>query len=173
MLPYHHRFNGPAAPHLHHTYRGLSPPVAQPHPQHRVKGPWPYKPKGPCPTKSAPAAAILILPTLPRHTVRPTFLAATEAPVTFIMTTASPVETPALWKQPVSTQSGLITTISPVETGRILPVRIAFQPNQFSSILSRSDVFLQLWSVVDLSSYLGVGQQHWCRCLKDAHILRR
>ncbi|XP_017157820.1 matrilin-3a isoform X4 [Poecilia reticulata] len=117
MLPYHHRFNGPAAPHLHHTYRGLSPPVAQPQPQHRVKGPWPYKPRGPCPTRSAPVAAILVLPTLPRHTVRPTFPAATETPVTFIVTTASPVETPALWKQPVSTQSGLITTISPVETG--------------------------------------------------------
>ncbi|XP_043963257.1 matrilin-3a [Gambusia affinis] len=123
MLPYHHRFNGPAAPHLHHTYRGLSPPVAQPHPQHRVKGPWRYKPKGPCPTKSAPAAAILILPTFPRHTVRPTFPATTEAPVTFVMTNASPVETPALWKQPVSTQSGLITTISPVETDTDSPCR--------------------------------------------------
>ncbi|MEQ2273114.1 hypothetical protein XENORESO_021918, partial [Xenotaenia resolanae] len=114
MLPYHHRFSGPAAPHVRHIYKGLSPP--QSHPQHRVKGPWLYKLKGPCPTKSAPPAPIVVLPTLPEPTMQSTFPAATVAPVTFIVTTESPVETPALGTQPVSTQSGLITTISPVET---------------------------------------------------------
>ncbi|XP_021175400.2 matrilin-3a isoform X3 [Fundulus heteroclitus] len=118
VLPYHHRFNGPAPPHVHHIYKGLSPPVAnKPHPQHRVKGPWPYKPIGPCPTKLAPMAPVVVLPTLPEPTRQPTFPATTVAPVTFIVTTASPVEIPALGTQPVSTQSGLITTVSPVETG--------------------------------------------------------
>ncbi|XP_012724524.2 matrilin-3a isoform X1 [Fundulus heteroclitus] len=117
VLPYHHRFNGPAPPHVHHIYKGLSPPVAnKPHPQHRVKGPWPYKPIGPCPTKLAPMAPVVVLPTLPEPTRQPTFPATTVAPVTFIVTTASPVEIPALGTQPVSTQSGLITTVSPVET---------------------------------------------------------
>ncbi|MEQ2306589.1 hypothetical protein AMECASPLE_009730 [Ameca splendens] len=115
MLPYHHRFSGPAAPHVRHIYKGLSPP--QSHPQHRVKGPWLYKLKGPCPTKSAPPAPIVVLPTLLEPTMQSTFPAATVAPVTFIVTTESPVEAPALGTQPVSTQSGLITTISPVETG--------------------------------------------------------
>ncbi|KAK5615128.1 hypothetical protein CRENBAI_005197 [Crenichthys baileyi] len=114
MLPYHHRFSGPTAPHVRHIYKGLSPP--QSHPQHRVKGPWPYKLKDPCPAKLAPPAPIVVLPTLPEPTMQPTFPAATVAPVTFIVTTESPVETPAFGTQPVSTQSGLITTISPVET---------------------------------------------------------
>ncbi|MEQ2190401.1 Matrilin-3 [Xenoophorus captivus] len=88
MLPYHHRFSGPAAPHVRHIYKGLSPP--QSHPQHRDKGPWLYKLKGPCPTKSAPPAPIVVLPTLLEPTMQSTFPAATVAPVTFIVTTESP-----------------------------------------------------------------------------------
>ncbi|XP_015225246.1 PREDICTED: uncharacterized protein LOC107081599 isoform X2 [Cyprinodon variegatus] len=117
MLPYGHRFNVPAPPHSHHIYKGLSPPVAQPHPQHRIKGPWPYRLKTSCPTNLVTAAPVVVRPNLPESTKQPTFPATGVAPVTFIMPTASPVETPAPWTQLVSTQSGLITTISPVETG--------------------------------------------------------
>ncbi|XP_035808207.2 matrilin-3a isoform X3 [Amphiprion ocellaris] len=126
MPPYHHhhRFNGP---HMHHIYKGLSPPVSH-HPHHRVKGPFPYKMKGPCPTKSDPTVAPTpvvhpptVIPTLPETTMLPTLPATTAAPVTTIMpvvvTTVLPVETTAPVTLLVSTQSGIITTISPVETG--------------------------------------------------------
>ncbi|XP_023134942.3 matrilin-3a isoform X1 [Amphiprion ocellaris] len=125
MPPYHHhhRFNGP---HMHHIYKGLSPPVSH-HPHHRVKGPFPYKMKGPCPTKSDPTVAPTpvvhpptVIPTLPETTMLPTLPATTAAPVTTIMpvvvTTVLPVETTAPVTLLVSTQSGIITTISPVET---------------------------------------------------------
>ncbi|XP_049914859.1 matrilin-3a isoform X2 [Epinephelus moara] len=122
--PYHHRFKGP---HMHHIYKGLSPPVAH-HPHHRLKGPFPYKLKGPCPTQSeatVPTAPVVHLPTapptLPEPTVQPTLPATTVAPLTTILpvvvTTVPPVETTAPVTLPVSTQSGFITTISPVETG--------------------------------------------------------
>ncbi|XP_078029998.1 matrilin-3a isoform X2 [Epinephelus lanceolatus] len=121
--PYHHRFKGP---HMHHIYKGLSPPVAH-HPHHRLKGPFPYKLKGPCPTQSeatVPTAPVVHLPTapptLPEPTVQPTLPATTVAPLTTILpvvvTTVPPVETTAPVTLPVSTQSGFITTISPVET---------------------------------------------------------
>lgn len=134
MPPYHHRFTGP---HMHHIYKGLSPPVAH-HPHQRVKGPFHYKFKAPCPTKSDPTVPTIpvvrlptILPTLPEPTLPPTLPATTMAPLTTIMpvvvTTLPPVETTAPVTLPVSTQSGFITTVSPVETGRILPVRFASQ----------------------------------------------
>ncbi|XP_018550479.1 matrilin-3a [Lates calcarifer] len=123
MPPYHHRFTGP---HMHHIYKGLSPPVAH-HPHQRVKGPFPYKFKAPCPTKSDPTVPTIpvvrlptILPTLPEPTLPPTLPATTMAPLTTIMpvvvTTLPPVETTAPVTLPVSTQSGFITTVSPVET---------------------------------------------------------
>ncbi|XP_075315248.1 matrilin-3a isoform X1 [Odontesthes bonariensis] len=121
---YQHSFSGPVAPHphMHHIYKGLSPPVVHPHPHHRVKGPFHYKLKGPCPTKSDPTVPTTpvvhlpstVIPTPPEPTVQPTLPATT---VTTVMTTVPPVETPAPWTLPVSTQSGFITTVSPVETG--------------------------------------------------------
>ncbi|XP_044025907.1 matrilin-3a isoform X4 [Siniperca chuatsi] len=127
MPPYHHRFKGPVAPQMHHIYKGLSPPVAH-HPHYRLKGPFPYKLKGPCQTKSYPTVPTTpvvhlptALPTLPEPTVPPTLPATTVAPATIIMpvvvTTVPPVETTAPVTLPVSTQSGFITTVSPVETG--------------------------------------------------------
>ncbi|KAM4522771.1 matrilin-3a [Odontesthes bonariensis] len=120
---YQHSFSGPVAPHphMHHIYKGLSPPVVHPHPHHRVKGPFHYKLKGPCPTKSDPTVPTTpvvhlpstVIPTPPEPTVQPTLPATT---VTTVMTTVPPVETPAPWTLPVSTQSGFITTVSPVET---------------------------------------------------------
>ncbi|XP_044025905.1 matrilin-3a isoform X2 [Siniperca chuatsi] len=126
MPPYHHRFKGPVAPQMHHIYKGLSPPVAH-HPHYRLKGPFPYKLKGPCQTKSYPTVPTTpvvhlptALPTLPEPTVPPTLPATTVAPATIIMpvvvTTVPPVETTAPVTLPVSTQSGFITTVSPVET---------------------------------------------------------
>ncbi|TMS12536.1 hypothetical protein E3U43_017494 [Larimichthys crocea] len=125
MPPFHHRFKGPVAPHMHHIYKGLSPPVVQ-HPHQRFKGPFPYKFKGPCPTKSDPTVPtppvvhLPTLPPLPEPTVLPTLPATTVAPLTTIMpvlvTTVAPVETTAPVTLPVSTQSGFITTISAVET---------------------------------------------------------
>ncbi|XP_051816772.1 matrilin-3a isoform X2 [Acanthochromis polyacanthus] len=125
MPPYHHphRFNGP---HMHHIFKGLSPPVSH-HPHHRVKGPFHYKIKGPCLTKSDPTVAPTpvvhpptVLPALPKTTMLPALPAPTAAPVTTIMpvvvTAVLPVETTAPVTLPVSTQSGIITTISPVET---------------------------------------------------------
>lgn len=153
MPPYHNRFKGPVVPQMHHIYNGLSPPVAQ-HPHQRLKGPFPYKVKGPCPTMSDPTVPRAPVahppaapPILPEHTVQPTLPATTVAPVTtslpVVVTTVPPVETTAPVKPLVSTQSGLITTVSPVETGRLLPVRFAFQTK--SSMLSRSDLFLTFW----------------------------
>ncbi|XP_034756255.1 matrilin-3a isoform X4 [Etheostoma cragini] len=127
MPPYHHRYKGPVAPQMHHTYKGLSPPVAH-HPHQRLKGQFPYKLKGPCPIKSDPTVPTppvvhlpTVPPTVPEPTVQPTLPATTVAPVTTILpvvvTTVLPVETTAPVTLPVSTQSGFITTISPVETG--------------------------------------------------------
>ncbi|XP_045917027.1 matrilin-3a isoform X2 [Micropterus dolomieu] len=127
MPPYHHRFKGPVAPHMHHIYKGLSPPVAH-HPHQRFNGPFHYKMKGPCPTKSDPTVPTppvvhvpTTLPTVPEPTVPPTLPATTMAPATttlqVVVTTVPPVETTAPVTLPVSTQSGFITTISPVETG--------------------------------------------------------
>ncbi|XP_034756252.1 matrilin-3a isoform X1 [Etheostoma cragini] len=126
MPPYHHRYKGPVAPQMHHTYKGLSPPVAH-HPHQRLKGQFPYKLKGPCPIKSDPTVPTppvvhlpTVPPTVPEPTVQPTLPATTVAPVTTILpvvvTTVLPVETTAPVTLPVSTQSGFITTISPVET---------------------------------------------------------
>nr|XP_019953037.1 PREDICTED: extensin-3-like [Paralichthys olivaceus] len=139
MPPYHHRFSGPAAPQMHHIYKGLSPPVAF-HPHHRVKGQFPYKFKGPCPTKSDPKVPTTpvvqlptvpeptVLPTLPEPTVLPTLPETTAAPLTTtVPVVVTTVEANAPVTLPVSTHSGLITSISPVETGRILPVRFASQ----------------------------------------------
>ncbi|XP_054475062.1 matrilin-3a [Anoplopoma fimbria] len=124
--PYHNRFKGPVAPQMHHIYKGQYPPVAH-HPNQRLKGPFPYKLKGPCPTKSdptTPTAPVVLPPTvppiLPEPTVQPTLPATTVAPVTtslpVVVTTVPPVETTAPVTLLVSTQSGFITTISPVET---------------------------------------------------------
>ncbi|XP_074472371.1 matrilin-3a isoform X1 [Sebastes fasciatus] len=123
--PYHHRVKGP---HMHHIYKGLSPPVAH-HPHHRLKGPFPHTLKGPCPTKSDPTVPTVVhLPTappaLPEPAVLPTLPATTVAPVTpvlpvlpVVVTAEPPVETSAPVTLPVSTQSGSITSVSPVETG--------------------------------------------------------
>ncbi|XP_026196602.1 matrilin-3a [Anabas testudineus] len=126
MPPYHHRFTGPVAPQMHHIYKGLSPPVAH-HPHQRVKGPFAYKFKGPCPTKSDPTVPTVpvvplptIPPTLPEPTVLPALPSTTVAPLTtaapVLVTTVPLVETAAPVTLPVSTQSGFITTVSPVET---------------------------------------------------------
>ncbi|XP_017267237.1 matrilin-3a isoform X2 [Kryptolebias marmoratus] len=115
--PYHHRFRGPVAPRMHHTYTGLSPPLV--HPRHGLKGLLPYKWKGPCPTKTHPAAPPVlvpppaIFPTPPEPTVAPTLPAATVAAM---LTTVATTVPPAPGTLPVSTQSGFITTISPGET---------------------------------------------------------
>nr|XP_043904552.1 matrilin-3a isoform X2 [Solea senegalensis] len=125
MPPYHHhRFTGPVvAPHTPHIYKGLSPPVAyQPH--QRVKGPFPYKVKGPCPTHRTVTTTPVVnlptdLPTQPESTLLPTLPASTVAPQTttvlpvVVVTTVQPAETSAPVTLPVSTQSGLITTVSP------------------------------------------------------------
>lgn len=150
--PYHHRFMGPVAPQMHHIYKGLSPPVAH-HPHHTVKGPFAYKFKGPCPTKSeptVPTTPVVHPPTMPPALPGPTVLPAqpstaaapptTAAPVV-VVTTVPQVETTAPVTLPVSTQSGFISTVSPVETGRILSVRFDFPLNQYSSNLSRSFYF--------------------------------
>ncbi|KAM6915755.1 uncharacterized protein FYW49_010580 [Xenentodon cancila] len=117
--PYHPRFSGPAAPHMHHIYKGLSPPVVHPH--HGVRVPFHYKFKPPCPTRSGPAVPAtptvlhppVVFPSLPEPTMLPTLAATPVAPVSTIVTTA---ETPAPVRLPVSTQSGFATTVSPVET---------------------------------------------------------
>lgn len=149
MPPYHHRFIGPVAPQMHHIYKGLSPPVSY-HPHQRFKGLLPYKLKGPCPTKSetaVPTTPVVLLPPtlppLPEPTMQPTLPAATVAPPTttsmpVVVTTVVPVETTTPVTLPVSTQSGFFTTISAMETGRILPVRFASQPNPCSSFQVRS-----------------------------------
>ncbi|XP_008311276.1 matrilin-3a [Cynoglossus semilaevis] len=123
MPPYQHRFKGPVAPQMHHhMYKGLSPPVAN-HPHQWVKGPFPSKTKGPCPTVPTPPTTPVVPrstapPALPEATVLPTLPATTVAPPTTItpmvvVTTGAPVETTAAVTLPVSTQSGLITTVSP------------------------------------------------------------
>lgn len=158
MPPYHHRFTGPVAPQMHHIYKGLSPPVAH-HPHQRVKGPFAYKFKGPCPTKSDPTVPTVpvvplptIPPTLPEPTVLPALPSTTLAPLTtaapVLVTTVPLVETAAPVTLPVSTQSGFITTVSPVETGRILSVRFDFQLKQCCSNLFRSYIFvLPCWMI--------------------------
>lgn len=123
--PYHNTFSGPVAPHMHHIYKGLSPPVVHSHPHHGVKVPLHYKLRAPCPTKSVPTTpAVLhppaVFPILPEP-IMPQIVPATPvATETTIVTTVPPVETPATGTLPVSTQSGFTTTVSPVETGRIL-----------------------------------------------------
>ncbi|XP_013871152.1 matrilin-3a isoform X1 [Austrofundulus limnaeus] len=108
--PYHHRFNGLGASHTHHIYKGLSPPVVHPH--HRLKGPFPYKPKGPCPTVPLVLVPPTVFPAPPEPIVVSTLPATSMATLTTIVTTVPP----APGMLPVSTQSGFITTISPVET---------------------------------------------------------
>lgn len=128
---------------MHHMYKGQSPPVSY-HPQHNHKGPFQHKWKGPCPQKTdptAPATPVLLVPTFPpppETTAQPTLpattvvlLNTTTAPL--LVTTVAPVLTTAPVTLPVSTQSGLFTTVSAVETGRLLPVRFAFPPNQCCS----------------------------------------
>lgn len=154
MPPYHHRFKGPVVPQMHHIYKGLSPLVA-PRPHQMAKGPFPYKLKGPCPTKSnpmVPTTPVVLVPNLlplPEPTMQQTLPATTMAPLTTIMpvvvTTVAPVETTSPVTLPVSTQSGIITTVSAVETGRILPGRFAIQPNQCFCILFKSDPLVFAW----------------------------
>ena len=154
MPPYHHRFSGPVAPHMHHIYKGLSPPVAF-HPHHWVKGPFPYKFKAPCPTRSdptVPATPVARLPTEPEPTVLPTLPATTAAPLTTTMpAVVTTVETSAPVTLLVSTHSGLITTVSPVETGRILPVRFA-SPHKTNNAprCFQGQIFVSLWPLEPL-----------------------
>ncbi|KAM9840235.1 matrilin-3a [Aulostomus maculatus] len=126
LPPYYHRFKGPLLPHKPHMYKGPVPPVAH-HPHHRIKGLFPYKLTGPCPSKSDPAVPttpVAYLPTIPPTqqytTALPTLPATTAAPVTTIMpvvvTTVPPVQTTTPVTLPVSTQSGFNTTVSPMET---------------------------------------------------------
>lgn len=160
MPPYHHRFTGPVVPQMHHIYKGLSPPIAH-HQHQRVKGPFVYKVKGPCPTKSEPTVRTTpvvhlptILPTLPEPTVPPALPSTTVAPLTtvepVVVTTVHLVETTAPVTLPVSTQSGFTSTVSPVETGRILSVRFDFPLNHYSSNLSRSYRFVLLWQMIEI-----------------------
>lgn len=132
--PYLSRLKGSMAPQTHLIHKDLSLLVAH-HPHHRLKGPFPYKLKGPCPTKPQPT---LPPPPPSEPPVQQTLPVATEAPLTTI---TPAVETTAPVTLPVSTQSGFVTTVSAVETGRILPVRFALHPNQCSSILSKSGLF--------------------------------
>lgn len=133
---YHHTFKGP---HMQHTYKGLAPPVSF-HPHHTHKGPSHYKWKDACLKKMAPTVAttpVAPVPTLPppppaEPTLGPTlppttvvFLNTTAVPL--VVTTEAPVETTAAVTLPVSTQSGLFTTVS---AGRTLPVRFAFPTHQ-------------------------------------------
>lgn len=117
VSPYHPGFTGP-----HHMYRGLSPPVAH-RPHQGVKGPFHNKLKGPCPTVWHPAvltAPVVQPPTVqPEQTVAPAVPPTTVAPLVLVTSAAVAL--------PVSTQSGFITTVSPVKTGRISPVRFDFQ----------------------------------------------
>uniref|UniRef100_A0A3P9KZ20 Matrilin 3a n=1 Tax=Oryzias latipes TaxID=8090 RepID=A0A3P9KZ20_ORYLA len=115
--PFQHRFKGPVAPNMHHTHKGPYPPVLPSHPLHTVKGPFHYKLKAPCPTQSTsvPKPVVLVRPTIFPTTPEPT-TASTVAPVTSIVTTVPPLETPNPWTLPVSTQSGFATTVTPVET---------------------------------------------------------
>ncbi|KAM8832529.1 matrilin-3a isoform 1-T2 [Spinachia spinachia] len=123
---YHNPFKGPVAPRMHHVYKGLSPPVAQ-HPHQRLKATSPYRFKGPCPNYSNPSVpmAPVVPPTTvspfpPAPTARPTLLATTVALVTtslpVVATSVRPVETTARVRLPVSTHSGFIATVSPVES---------------------------------------------------------
>ncbi|XP_020570565.1 matrilin-3 isoform X4 [Oryzias latipes] len=116
--PFQHRFKGPVAPNMHHTHKGPYPPVLPSHPLHTVKGPFHYKLRAPCPTQSTsvPKPVVLVRPTIFPTTPEPT-TASTVAPVTSIVTTVPPLETPNPWTLPVSTQSGFATTVTPVETG--------------------------------------------------------
>lgn len=131
MSPFHHTFKGPGVPHMHHIHKALSPPLVR-HPQHGIKDPFPHKMKGLCPSP------VVRPPTQPEPTILPTLPASTVAPVTAV----PPGKTTAPVTLPVSTQSGFITTVSPVPTGRILPVRFAFQTNQCSSLFFRSDILV-------------------------------
>ncbi|XP_041661816.1 matrilin-3a isoform X3 [Cheilinus undulatus] len=123
MPPYHHRFKGPVSPHMHHIYKGFSPPIFH-HPHQKLKGHFPYKIKGPCPEKSDPTIPPpLVLqpptipPILPEPTVLPTLPETTAAPLTTTMPVlVTTVETTTPVTLSVSTQSGFITTVSPVET---------------------------------------------------------
>ncbi|XP_054618554.1 matrilin-3-like [Dunckerocampus dactyliophorus] len=122
MWPYHHTFKGPQVPRVPHIYKG---PVAH-HPQHKLKGLLPYhSKKGPCPTKSNPTVAttpVVYLPAVPptlRQTTPPPLPPTTAAPLTtamLVVTTTAPPAVETTTPVPVSTQSGPITTVSPVET---------------------------------------------------------
>ncbi|XP_075869669.1 matrilin-3a isoform X4 [Nelusetta ayraudi] len=120
--PYHHTFKGP---HMQHIYKGLSPPVSY-HPHYNHKGPFHYKWKDVCVRKPAPTVAttpVALVPTVPpppppEPTLRPTLPAATTVvllnttALPLVVTTEAPVETTAAVTLPVSTQSGLFTTVS-------------------------------------------------------------
>lgn len=155
MPPYHHTFKGL---HMHHTYKGQSPPVSY-HPHHNHKGPFHHKWKGPCPKKTdptVPATPVLLVPTLPpplpETTAQPTLPATSvvllnTTTMPLVVTTVAPVQTTPPVTLPVSTQSGLFTTVGAVETGRLLPVRFAFPPNQCCSFFfSKSGLFV--WSQI-------------------------
>lgn len=138
---YHHTFKGP---HMQHTYKGLAPPVSS-HPRHTHKGPFHYKWKDVCLKKTVPTVAttpVALVPTLPppppaEPTLGPTLpptsvvlLNTTVLPL--VVTTEAPVETTAAVTLPVSTQSGLFTTVS---AGRILPARFAFPTHSMMLVL--------------------------------------
>ncbi|XP_035764386.1 matrilin-3a isoform X3 [Neolamprologus brichardi] len=100
ISPFHHTFKGP---HMHHIH---IPPLVR-HPQHGIKDPFPYKVKGLCPSP------VVRPPTEPEPTILPTLPASTVPPVTAV----PPGKTTTPVTLPVSTQSGFITTVSPVPTG--------------------------------------------------------
>ncbi|XP_076730067.1 matrilin-3a isoform X1 [Maylandia zebra] len=102
ISPFHHTFKGP---HMHHIHKALSPPLVR-HPQHGIKDPFPYKVKGLCPSP------VVRPPTEPEPAILPTLPASTVPPVTAV----PPGKTTTPVTLPVSTQSGFITTVSPVPT---------------------------------------------------------
>lgn len=131
-LPYHHRFKGPAAPQTHHIYTGLySPPVVyQPH--QRFQGHFPYKLKGSCPTNPVPTISSALqvppptIPPAPSPAMQLTLPAIPSTQLPTTMPEAPPVETSGPVALPFTTQSSFTsTTVSAVETGRILPARFA------------------------------------------------
>ncbi|KAM3861057.1 matrilin-3a [Diretmus argenteus] len=123
MTPYHHRFKGPVSPHMYNFYKGLFPPVAH---HQRVKGPFPVgghlKLKGPCPytpvaqpDPTVPTSPVVYLPTILPTLPATTAVYQPTTPPAAPVTTMPPVETTSPVTLPVSTQSGIITTVS-VET---------------------------------------------------------
>ncbi|XP_078131094.1 matrilin-3a isoform X2 [Sander vitreus] len=137
MPPYHHRFKGPVAPQMHYIYKGLSPPVAH-YPHQRLKGPFPYKLKGRCPTKSdttLPTAPVVHLPTVTPTLPEPEPLPATTvAPVTTILpvvvTTVLPVQTTA----PVTLPTDSQCRSRPLDLVFIIDSSRSVRPGEFEKV---------------------------------------